>query len=74
MPEVSGFDVLKVTKEDPILSKIPILVLTNIFADAEDLVKNWGVRYFLLKADHTPETIVNKVNLILTRDNAKKIS
>lgn len=70
MPKVSGFDVLETVKKDPTLSKIPILVLTNILADAEDLVKNWGVRYFLLKADNTPESILDKVKLILARDNA----
>lgn len=65
MPRVTGFDVLKMAKSDPEISKIPILVLTNIYADAEDLVKNWGVEYFLLKANNTPETIVTKVKEIL---------
>lgn len=67
MPKVSGFDVLKVVKNDPELKTIPILVLTNIYADAEDLVKNWGVEYFLLKANYTPEDIMNKVRQILSR-------
>jgi CheY-like chemotaxis protein len=66
MPKVSGFDVLKMRKADPTLSKIPVLVLTNIYADAEDLVKNWGVEYFLLKSNNTPETIVKKVKEILS--------
>ena len=65
MPKVTGFEFLKLVKVDPTLNKIPILVLTNIFADAEDLVKNWGVKYFLLKANYTPESIVNKVKEIL---------
>src|SRR6266478_1864945 len=52
MPGVSGFDVLKIVKDDPELNKIPIFVLTNIYADAEDLVKNWGVKYFLLKSNY----------------------
>src|SRR6266571_1268170 len=34
MPKMSGFDVLTSVKNDPALSKIPILVLTNIYADA----------------------------------------
>lgn len=65
MPKVTGFEFLKLVKVDPTLNKIPILVLTNIFADAEDLVKNWGVKYFLLKANYTPENIVDKVKQIL---------
>lgn len=66
MPRVSGFDVLKMAKADPELKKIPILVLTNIYADAEDLVKNWGVEYFLLKANYTPENIATKVKQIIS--------
>ncbi len=67
MPRVSGFDVLKLAKDDPILNKIPILVLSNIYADAEDLVKNWGAKYFLLKSNYTPEDIVNRVKQLLSR-------
>lgn len=67
MPGVSGFDVLKIAKDDPGLNKIPILVLTNIFADAEDLVKNWGVRYFLLKTNYTPENIAEKVKEVISQ-------
>ncbi|HVA97236.1 MAG TPA: response regulator [Candidatus Acidoferrales bacterium] len=71
MPKVNGFEFLKLVKADPTLSKIPILVLTNIFADAQDLVKNWGVEYFLLKSNYTPENIVSKVNEIITDKTAK---
>lgn len=66
MPRVSGFEVLKMAKADPELREIPILVLTNIYADAEDLVKNWGVEFFLLKANYTPENIAAKVKQIIS--------
>jgi len=72
MPRVNGFEVLKMRKTDPLLSKIPVLVLTNIYADAEDLVKNWGVEYFLLKSNNTPETIVTKVKEILLHTSASQ--
>ncbi len=65
MKKVSGFDVLKVVKNDPLLSKIPILILTNIYADVEDLLKNWGAKDFLLKSNSTPDDVVNKVNQLL---------
>lgn len=70
MPRVSGFNVLKFAKNDPTLKKIPIVILTNIYADAEDLVKNWGAAYFLLKADYTPDQIVEKVNQLLAQDGS----
>jgi DNA-binding response OmpR family regulator len=65
MPKVSGFEVLKMAKDDPDVNKIPILVLTNIFADAEDLIKNWGADYFLLKTNATPDEVVKRVNQLL---------
>ena len=72
MPGVTGFDVLKLAKDDPVLTKIPILVLTNIFADAEDLVKNWGAESFMLKSNYTPEDIVTKVQQILSRKTPER--
>jgi DNA-binding response OmpR family regulator len=71
MPKVSGFEFLKLVKADPSLSNVPIIVLTNIYADAEDLVKNWGVEYFLLKANYTPETIVVRVRETLAATLSK---
>jgi two-component system chemotaxis response regulator CheY len=72
MPRVSGFDVLKLSKNDPLLNKIPILVLTNVYVDAEDLVKNWGAEYYLLKSNYTPEDIVNHVRQILSKASAEQ--
>ncbi|MBU3979107.1 hypothetical protein KJ980_05440 [Patescibacteria group bacterium] len=68
-PKVSGFDVLKSVKENLMLKKIPIIVLTNINPDVADLMKNWGVAYFLLKADNTPGQVMQRVRMII--DNKK---
>lgn len=65
MSNVSGFDVLKMVKDDVKLNKIPILILTNIFVDVEDLLKNWGATDFLLKANTTPDEVVRRVKHIL---------
>ena len=65
MPKVNGFEFLKIVKANPAFKNIPILVLTNIYADAQDLVQNWGVEYFLLKSNQTPESIVAKVKELL---------
>jgi CheY-like chemotaxis protein len=67
MPRVSGFDVLKSVKENVELKNIPIIVLTNINPDSQDLMKNWGVTDFLLKSDNTLKQIVEKVRMILSR-------
>lgn len=65
MPEQSGFDVLKFAKQDPELKDIRIIILSNVHADGEDMVKNWGATSFLTKADTTPDEVVKKVNDIL---------
>ena len=67
MPKVNGYDFLKLVKSDPTLNMVPILVLTNIYSQTEDLIKNWGVKTVLLKSDHTPESIVSSVKQILNK-------
>lgn len=37
-----GFDVLKRIKNIPQVKDMPIIVLTNINPDVQDLMKNWG--------------------------------
>ncbi|MEK7571439.1 MAG: response regulator [Patescibacteria group bacterium] len=61
MPKMTGFSVLELVKGEENLKNIPIIVLTNIYADAQDLLQNWGVKHFLLKANYTPEQVVEKV-------------
>lgn len=65
MPKVNGYEFLKLLRADPILGKIPVLVLTNIYTNKEDLIKNWAVAAVLLKSEHTPGSIVIKVKEIL---------
>ena len=68
LPDITGFSILDEVKSDPELKSIPIIVLTNIYADGEDLVKNKGVKAFILKANTTPEDIVENVkNLFLVK-------
>lgn len=65
MPKMSGFDVLKMVKNMPEIKNIPIIVFTNINPDVQDLMKNWGVAYFLLKADNTPGQVVERARMIM---------
>lgn len=65
MPTMSGFDVLKKVKENPVLKDIPVIVLTNINPDSQDLLKNWGAAYFLIKADNTLRQVVERARIIL---------
>lgn len=65
MPKMTGFDVLTKIKKDEQLKSIPVLVLTNLYTDTYDLVKNWGAAFVLMKVDHTPGQVVTKVREIL---------
>lgn len=64
LPKLSGFEFIDIVKKNPATSKIPIIVLTNIWGDVEDLVKRGAVKY-LLKSDYTPDQIVEKVREVL---------
>lgn len=74
MPKVNGYEFLKLVKTDPMINKIPILVLTNIYSNSEDLINNWGVKVVLLKSDHTPGSIVTKVKQVLGQQSPVKQS
>lgn len=65
MPKISGFDVLKSARGNPALKNIPIIVITNINPDVQDLLKNWGATNFILKADNTPGQVAEKVKEVL---------
>jgi len=61
MPHVTGFDVLKAVKQDPLLAKIPVFVLTNLYPDVADLVNNYGATDVFVKVNLTPGDLVEKV-------------
>lgn len=65
LPDITGFSILDAIKDDSEINNIPVIVLSNIYADGEDLVKNKGVKAFLLKANTTPDEIVEKVKYLL---------
>jgi len=67
MPKVTGFDVLKTMKQDPVLSKIPVYVLTNIYADVQDLIENYGAKDVLIKVNYNPGDLVAKVQKYFTK-------
>lgn len=66
LPEIDGFTVLKQMKENKELSKIPVLVLSNLGQD-EDMqrAKTLGAKDYMVKAYFTPSEIVDRVQKIL---------
>jgi len=66
LPGIDGFEVLTKIKEDPILSQIPVIILSNL-GQKDDVEK--GIRLgavdYLIKAHFTPEEIIEKIKNVL---------
>jgi len=64
MPVLDGFGVLKALKENPELSKIPVVILSNVNSD--DVFKKvsdlGGAQYYLIKSLTPPQKAVDVVS------------
>lgn len=70
MPGLNGFEVLKRIQANESAKKIPVIVLTNIGSDSFDKDKNLalslGATDYMIKALNTPDSVVKKINSILS--------
>lgn len=66
LPRKSGLEVLKFLKDDPELSDIPVLLLTNL-SDDESISQgiSLGARGYLVKSNYDLESVVAKVKEVL---------
>lgn len=66
LPKMDGFTVLKNVKEDESLKQVPVIMLTNLGQDG-DVKKGLelGAVDYLIKANHTPQQVVDKVKSLL---------
>ena len=66
MPNVSGLDILREVKADPLGGSIPIILLTNVAEDTS-IVKGlqFGAYGYLLKSETTPDQVLSRVNMAL---------
>ncbi len=66
MPRKDGFEVLEELSHDKKMSKIPVIVLTNLGQDSDvDRVKVFGVKDYLVKSDISIDAVVEKVRSVL---------
>ncbi len=66
LPKMSGIDVLKSLKQNPLTKKIPTLLLTNL--GEETIIKEGfelGADGYLLKVSYTPTQVVEEVKKFL---------
>ena len=66
LPTVDGFEVLSKIKSDPATNSIPVVILSNL-GQQDEINKGLkaGAKDYLVKAQLTPEEIVEKVKLLL---------
>lgn len=67
MPKMSGYDVLKVLKEDAETKNISVIVLSNMLDTTENVekVRGLGAEEYWVKSNFTSEDIVEKVKKYL---------
>ncbi len=62
MPKMGGFEVMEELQKDEILSRIPIIIISNSGQPVElDRAKELGVVDWLIKTDFDPQEVVDKV-------------
>lgn len=68
LPGIDGFGVLKNIKDDPKLSLIPVVILSNL-GQRDEIEKglSLGAVDFLIKAHFTPEEIIEKIRSVLAK-------
>lgn len=66
MPKMNGFEVLEKLKSDDKVSKIPVILLTNLSQKDEiERAMNLGAADFLIKAHFRPSEVVEKIKKLL---------
>jgi len=62
LPGIDGFEVLSKMKEDPALTQIPVIILSNL-GQKEDVERGLklGAVDYLIKAHFTPGEIIEKI-------------
>lgn len=66
MPELDGFEVLKIVKADPATKEIPVLIMSNL--GQEDHVEKGmklGALGYIVKSQYTPSKVVEKIKSVL---------
>lgn len=62
LPGIDGFEVLSQIKNDPTVSSIPVIILSNL-GQREDIERglSLGAKDYLIKAHFTPGEIIEKI-------------
>jgi CheY-like chemotaxis protein len=67
MPELDGYEVLKIVKGEPETKDIPVLILSNL--GQEDHIQKGmqlGAVGYIVKSQYTPSRVVDKIKEVLS--------
>ena len=68
MPQMSGYDAIKLLKGDKRTKDIPVVVLTNLKEGGHSMLsEKLGAAAFIAKADNTPSEVVKKVKELIKK-------
>jgi len=68
MPKVSGFELLENISADPQISRVPVMVLSNLGQDSDiDKVKRLGATQYFVKVQTSIDDLVVKVKELLKK-------
>ena len=72
MPEMSGYEVLRMLKKDPDTKDIPVLVFSNL-GQEEEIAKGFdlGADDYIVKTEITPTQLVEKIQAMLNNSSSK---
>jgi len=72
MPKKDGFEVLEELKDDKDLSKIPVIILSNLGQESDvERGKALGAVDYIIKTDLSIQNLVKKIKEILAKYKAK---
>lgn len=68
MPNIDGFELLRIVKDERETKDIPVVILSNL-GEQEDVEKGLGLgaSAYIIKAHYTPTEVVAKVKAILKK-------
>ena len=68
MPEMDGFGVLEVIREDAAINSTPVIIMSNL-AQEDHLkrAKALGAKDYIVKSQYTPLDVVKKIQEVLAR-------
>ena len=73
MPKLDGYQVLEKIKEDTTMPKVPVVIISNSGQPVEiDRALQLGAKDYLVKAQFTPEEVMEKVKKFLGGENESK--